>query len=138
MVHTEAIPRWTFLDYVDMDGNNRVSEWLREVPIEARVEFEALLDILRGKKLLTRPETGKLYGQLNGLYEFVFKANKVQYRPLFCYGPDTKAREITILVGATKKNNRFIPPGAGKTAMSRAREIWAQDRKRVVRHVRII
>ena len=133
----QQLPRWTFLDYVGANGTNVVSEWFEGTPIEARVEFEALLDSLRGKTLLTRPETGKLHDELDGLYEFVFKAKNVQYRPLFCYGPDTKAREITILAGATKKNNRFIPPGVGKVAKLRAKDILAGDRKKVVRHVRI-
>ncbi|MGD0353283.1 MAG: type II toxin-antitoxin system RelE/ParE family toxin [Dehalococcoidia bacterium] len=137
MPQAKITPKWTFLDYVDRTGVNRISEWLQSIPIDARVEFEVLLDMLRGKCILTRPETGKLYKALDGLYEFVFKVSNVQYRPIFCYGPDTKAREITILVGATKKNNRFIPAGVGITAMSRAKEIWAGDRKKVVRHVRI-
>ena len=137
-MQTTKLPEWTFLDYVDGNGNNRISGWLRLIPVEARVEFEALLGVLRGKTLLTRPQTAYLKGKrFKGLYEFRFKSNKVQYRPLFCYGPDAKAREVTILVGATKKNNRFIPPSVCGTAMNRASEIWAEDRKRVVRHVRI-
>ena len=130
-------PRWTFFDYVDGNGNNRISDWLRSIPLEARVEFEALLDVLKGVTILTRPQTGRLGGNLKGLFEFRIKVKNVQYRPLFCYGPNTKAREITILVGATKKNNRFIPPGVDIIAMSRAKEIKANDRRRVVRHVRI-
>ncbi len=137
MVQAKVLPRWTFLDYVDKNGVNRISEWLQSLPIQARVEFEVLLDMLRGKSLLTRPETGKLHGELNGLYEFVFRVSNIQYRPIFCYGPETRAREVTILVGATKKNNRFSPPGVGRTAMSRAKEIGAGDRRRVERHVRI-
>jgi len=131
------LPRWIFLDYVDRNGINRISEWLMSISLEARVEFEASLDILRGKSLLTRPQTGKLNNELDGLYEIIFKVSNLQYRPMFCYGPDTTAREITILVGATKKNNRLIPPGIGNTAKLRAKEIWAGDRKRVIRHVRI-
>jgi hypothetical protein len=137
MPGTKEPSPWVFLDYVDRNGVNRISEWLLEIPLKASVEFEAMLDVLRGTTLLTRNQTGRLSGNLKGLYEFIFKVDNIQYRPLFCYGPNTKAREITILVGATKKSNRFEPPGVGKTAMSRAKEIWAGDRRRVVRHVRI-
>ena len=126
---------WTFLDYVDRHGVNRISMWLRSIPNAARVEFEALLGVLRVKPIMGRPQTGILHGQYRGLFEFVFKADKVQYRPLFCYGPDTKAREITILVGATKKDNKFIPPQVCKTGLNRKTEIQ-MDRKRIIRHVR--
>jgi hypothetical protein len=125
---------WTFFDYVDRNGVNKISEWLQSIPIGARVEFEALLDILRAKEILTRPQTGRLEGKCKGLYEFCFKKLNVQYRPLFCYGPGK--REITILIGATKKNSRFIPPNVCRTALKRADEVEANT-KQVVRHVRI-
>ena len=35
--------RWTFLDYVDGNGVNRISDWLQILPFEARVKFESLL-----------------------------------------------------------------------------------------------
>jgi hypothetical protein len=123
-------PKWKFLDYVDGKGVNRISEWLLSLPVEARVEFEALLDTLKGKERLDRPQTGILEG---GLCEFIFKVHDVQYRPLFCYGPGN--REVTILVGATKKNNRLIPPNVLRTALNRANEIT--NRNQVVGHVRI-
>jgi hypothetical protein len=132
----KMLPRWTFLDYVDNRGNNRISEWLRSIPVKARVEFESLLDTLRGTRLLDRPQTGKLHGNCEGLWDFVFKADNVQYRPLFCYGPDAKAREITILVGAIEKGSKLRPPGVCKIGLARKDEIMA-NRKRVVRHVRI-
>jgi hypothetical protein len=137
MKQLKIVLPWIFLDYVDSKGVNRISEWLQLIPVEARVEFENMLDLLKGRTLLTRPDTGKLTNELEGLYEFRFAVKNIQYRPLFCYGPNTKAREITILAGATKKNDRFKPPGIGNTAMSRAKEIWAGDIKRVIRHVRI-
>jgi len=125
---------WTFLDYVNGNGVNKISEWLRSLPIEARVEFEALLDTLKAKETFGRPQTGTLRGKCKGLCEFRFKKHKVQYRPLFCYGPGN--REVTILVGATKKDKRFIPPNACKTALNRTGEIEA-NKEQVVSHVRI-
>ncbi|MCP3682938.1 MAG: hypothetical protein GY861_09630 [bacterium] len=124
---------WIFLDYVDSRGANRISEWLQAIPKGARVEFESLLDVIRPTKMPDRPQTGILHGECKGLFELIFKYDNVQYRPLFCYGPEKK--DITILAGARKKNNRLIPPKICKTALNRKSEI--QDRKRVTKHVRI-
>lgn len=130
--------RWTFLDYVDGDGVNRISEWLRSLPVEARVEFEALLDTLKGTERFDRPQVGRLSGKYRELWEFRFKdhVHNVIYRPLFCFGPGTVGKEVTILVGATKKNNRLIPPNICNTALVRAGEI-RRNRRQVTKHVRI-
>ena len=122
------------MDYTDRNGMNKISEWLQSLPIEARVEFEALLDILKAKAIFSRPQTAMLSGKCKGLGEFRFKKSNVQYRPLFYYGPEV--REVTILVGAIKKNNRFIPPNACKIALNRIDEIKT-NRNQVVKHVRI-
>ena len=131
-----VLKNWAFLDYVSINGENRISAWLQSIPIGASVEFEAMLDTLKAKEILRRPQTGKLTGKCDGLYEFIFKSNKVQYRPLFAYGPDTQNREITILIGATKKGKIFDPPNACKTALNRAGEI-VTNMKQVVKHVRV-
>ncbi len=135
MPSKEPLKNWSFLDYISVNGENKVSTWLKSIPFKASVDFEAMLDQLKVKERLERPEVGILKGNCKGLLEFRFKVDKVQYRPLFCYGPDTKNREVTILIGATKKNKRFIPPSACKTAIKRAGEITANN-KQAVKHVR--
>ncbi len=131
-----TLKNWTFLDYVSINGENKISVWLQSIPLKARVEFEAMLDVLKGKERLERPQTGKLTRECKGLYEIRFKSDNVQYRPLFIYGPDTQNREVTILIGATKNGKIWDPPSACRTAHNRAGEI-AINRRQVVRHVRV-
>jgi hypothetical protein len=119
---------WTFLDYVEANGNNQVSAWLGGIPQGARGEFEALLDTIKPLQRLDRPQTGVLLGECEGLYEFVITHGKVQYRPLFVYGP--RPREITILAGATKTGGigrttptKWDPPNVCATAKRRQRNL---------------
>ena len=124
------------MDYVDGNGVNRISDWLQILPFEARVKFESLLDTLKGKDIFGAPQTKILKGNCKGLSEFRFKSGNIQYRPLFCYGPDGAKKEVTILAGAIEKSNRFDPPNICGTALRRKDEIKA-DRKGVTKHVRI-
>lgn len=128
---------WIFPDYVDLNGHNKISEWLREIPTLASVAFEALLDNLRPIPVLSRDTfTGRLHGECDGLYEFIVKAAKVQYRPLFFYGPNSSAREITILAGAIERGDKLYPADVCRTALRRYAEV-SMDRRRVTKHVRI-
>jgi len=55
------------------------------------------------------------------IYEIRFKAEKVQHRPLGCFGPGTN--EFTVLIWASKKQNIYDPSGAINTADNRRKEI---------------
>ena len=86
MTTTVPLAPWEFFDYVEDNGNNQISAWLRDIPVGARAEFEALLDAIKPRQQQpTRPQTGKLYGGCEGLFEFVVKHANVQYRPLFVF-----------------------------------------------------
>jgi len=139
MTARQSVTPWTYFDYVEGNGNNQISAWLHAIPAGARDMFEALLDSIRPFRTLNRDTgTGKLDGDCDGLYEFIFKFEGVQYRPLFVYGPNN--REITILVGATKTSRRrrtiWDPPEACDTAHRRYRNLQNETAK-VVKHVRI-
>jgi hypothetical protein len=132
--------KWTYLDYVDVHGVNRIAEWLKSLPLGARVEFDSLLITLKPVRILDRPQVGKLgrkHGEdCKGLYEFVVKFGNVQYRPIFFYGPDSARRQITILAGAKERDGKFEPRGICKIALNRMNEVKANIRQ-VVNHVRV-
>lgn len=58
-----------------------------------------------------------LHGECDGLMELRRQSGNVQYRPIGCYGPGQ--REVTLLVGATERGGRFVPPSACETAQER-------------------
>lgn len=122
---------WEFFDYVDAAGRNRITDWLHRLPPSVGPEVKAALTAqllwMAPEHELKRPFTGKLIRECAGLYEIIFKVQGVQYRPLFCYGPDR--RQATLLIGATKRGRHFDPTDACTTALRRKAEILADNRR---------
>ena len=122
-----AMP-WTFLDYVDSNGSNQIETWLESRPKGVRAKLTAILTIARAERQLSGPRFKVLHGA-GGILEIRFLEGRVAYRPLACYGP--RRGEVTLLAGATKRNNQYRPPGILDTANARWAEILL-DRRRVV------
>ena len=129
---------WTFLDYVDSLGVNRIKAWVDGLPDSVRLKVKAkfnerLRTISLFPTLSDTTYTEMLTGECDGLMEIKFLSQKVQYRPLACYG--IERREIVIVLGAEERNNRFVPPDACKTALSVKNIVLAdKERKRVKPH----
>jgi hypothetical protein len=126
---------WTFLNYVDDNGVNQIKTWIDELPADSTKVGQRLLTILlhlRAEQNLMGTEYIKpLHGDCEGLLEIRFGVRRLEYRPLACYGP--RNGEVTILVGALEKENRFVPRNACAIALERCEKAYA-DRKHVTDH----
>jgi hypothetical protein len=107
----------TFKDYVSAGGENEIRTWLDVLPKAAKVKINALIRRLQVVPFLDMPEVRMLRGECDGLLELRVTAEKVQYRPLCCYGPGRG--EVTILVGAIEKGSKFVPLTACAIAQTR-------------------
>ena len=116
---------WNFLDFVDSRGVNVIESWLWTLAMEARLEINTRIQYLAVTPVLRRPYTGRLHGY-DGLYEIVVTRRRVQYRPLWCHGPNKK--DITILMGATERGGEFDPPTACEIAQTRRAMIGIKGR----------
>lgn len=118
--------RWVFKDYVTDGGENVIRSWLSGLPPGARARINAAIRNLEPLPELRRPYSGDLKGNCSGLIELRIPYQKVQYRPLGCYGPGRK--EVTLLFGAIEKDNRLEPPSACSTALTRKARIAERGR----------
>lgn len=118
---------WNFLDYVDQGGVNVIEAWLWGLTMEARLEINTRIQYLAVTPILKRPYTGRLHGDAcKELYEIVLAHRRVQYRPLWCYGPNRK--DITLLIGATERGGSLDPPTACEIAQTRRAMIGIKGR----------
>ncbi len=100
---------WTFCDWLIANGNNRniIKEWLDSLPVEAKVAINIRLNTMRG--LQKWPEGwASSYQGYSGIIELRIPWNRVQYRPLGCYGP--KRWQFTLLSGAIEKGGKIRRP----------------------------
>lgn len=118
--------RWRFLDYVDERDQNTIRKWLDGIPDRAELKIETTLRRLRVMPSLQRPDVGILTGDCKGLLELRILSERVQYRPLMCYGPSQG--EVTILLGATEQNRKIYPPGSCAKALKHKERIGERGR----------
>jgi hypothetical protein len=119
---------WIFKKFIDFNRRgaiSEVSEWLVGLPYNVRTRMNAIINHMEITRVWSTRYFKALKGY-NGIYEIRFIVNNIQYRPLGCYGPDEK--QFTILIGATKKGNRFNPANARELAMERRRMIHEDKR----------
>jgi hypothetical protein len=114
---------WTFFDYVDNSGSNQIETWIASLPIGARgpvrAELAAILVIAAPEDFLGPPSFESLQGV--GMFEIKLKLKNIQYRILAWYGPARK--NVTLLAGARKKNDRYSPRTVFEMAERRRSEI---------------
>lgn len=123
---------WTFLDFVDENGVNQIKAWADSLPPRVKAKFNKRVGMLQLLEVLEEPYTTILTGRdCDGLMEVKFQWGGVQYRPLACYGPGH--REVTLLIGATKRGRRFEPGKACAIARQRC-EAAHNNRERVQAH----
>lgn len=129
---------WTFYDFRAERGENLILAWLNGPGWPAKARLNAMirhLSIVEGA--FTRDDnvgvlrkTGPCYGE--HFIELRVRVSKVQYRPIGWYGPDN--RSVTLLVGATERDDDFNPRNACEQAVTRKRLILADRRKHLVEH----
>jgi hypothetical protein len=110
-----------FLDYLDRNGENLILEWLNSLPARAKAKINAVIRGLEFEPRLAMPDAKVLEGDCKGLFELRVTSEKVQYRPLCCYGPNRQ--QVTILLGAIEKGSRFEPLEACAIALRRKAHI---------------
>lgn len=110
---------WTFRSFVSGGDRCVIQDWYDEQEPEVKAEFDTALERLRvlPPARWDWPFVGILRKECSGLIEIRFKVNKVQHRPLGCYGP--LRLEFTILFFATERDRKFDPPNACATALGR-------------------
>jgi len=122
---------WEFMDFVDENGVNLIDAWLNDVGIEVRERLDDRLRILEQHERLREPQVKLRQGLPVTILEIRFTVERVQRRPLACYGPGRG--QVTILAGAYEKNDRLYPPGVETTAINRRALI--NEKERVTNHV---
>lgn len=117
------LPQWTFSAYISPAGKRRFSEWYDHLHAEAQGAFDVLLEhlIQRPRNEWRRPEFDILSGKYAGMGELRFDVARVEHRPLGFFGPSRA--EFTLLIGATKKGQKYDPHSALETARKRMGEI---------------
>ena len=128
--------RWRFFDFLNKSGRNVFHEWLEAQNPDVKQRVNALIRNL--EKLDRAFERADKVGFLRKppckgekLIELIIKVKNVQYRPIGWYGPED--REITLLLGATEKDDELIPHGACNTAIARKKEV-INNRGRICEH----
>jgi len=114
----------TIKAYVTKRGIQAIHEWIDNLPIRAQVAIDERIRFLALGGIWPCQYARKLRGYYK-IWEIRVKSENIQYRPLGCFGPGKNV--FSILIGATKKNNRFIPPNAPKTAEKRKQLIYQDE-----------
>ena len=114
---------WKFRTYKSSSGRNDVQDavdGLRDDVLEHFLGRVRYLVNTPNKLDWHEPQAKKLKGVAE-IYEIRFKANNVQYRPFGYFGPSEE--DITILVWATKKDEKYKPANAIDTADTRREQV---------------
>ena len=128
--------QWRFFDFLNQAGNNEIHKWLHEQGAIVRAKVNALIrNLEKLDRAFERPDKVGLLSKPpckgENLIELILKVNNVQYRPIGWYGPGT--REVTLLFGATEKDDQFVPKNACSTAIERKKDV-IRDRRRICEH----
>lgn len=120
---------WRVMDYVDHRGVNVVLADLNGLPEGAHEAINALIQNIEVTEppLTLADGVKKLVNKrgqdCDGFLEFRVRHDGNQYRPIFAYGPDTKARQITIFAVAVEQNSRLVPHGICDTCKNRRNKL---------------
>lgn len=125
---------WTFKFFHNKQRADLIEEWLAGLSTEARAKIEArftYLATIKDRVDWKRPFAAKLKGKkYSTLYEIRITWDKIQYRPMGCFGPNEE-EEFTLLIGAIEKGlGVFEPRRAPDIAIGRCKLI-RQDRRYV-------
>ena len=123
---------WNWMDYLDRRGRNQIDEWFQHIPDSAEAKIEARMLMMRG---LPRNDWASSwvspYKGVEAIFELRIVHKKIQYRPLWFFGPER--RQLTILIGAKEVGDKIEPRTAPQTAQGRRYELLL-DPTRAVEH----
>ncbi len=127
---------WTFYHYVNDSTRDVITDWIADQPagtkVRLRAKLNTLLNQLRVVDRLDRATgVGQLRRECGGLFELILFVDKIQYRPIGCYGP-AKTGEFTLLAGAIEKGGKFTEPDICRRAHDRRSRI--HDKRHVCLH----
>jgi hypothetical protein len=123
---------WRFMAYISEAGTNLILKWYESLDEDAQADFDITLNILAGTQDWRGLKQFKiLSGKYVNLGEIRFVTNKVQYRPVGYFGPNT--RQFTLLIGCSKKGRVYKPPDAFDTALKRL-SLFRQGRGSIHEH----
>ena len=108
------MPAWTFFDYAELTGRNKIAEWLEGLPDGDRAKIDNRLLLMIASPRWPEKWMSK-YHSKGKLYEFRISGKNVEYRPLGSY---YGTRQYIILAGAIEKGDE-IPRSDVDTANER-------------------
>lgn len=116
-----------FLCFLSARARDQVDAWLARQPAHVEAEFLNIVTALRDQpsEEWGRPEYSVLSRECAGLSEIRFKADRVQYRWLGTF----KDGDFALLFPATKRDRKFRPPNACKTALTRQQVVHADPKR---------
>jgi len=94
-----------------------VTEWYEKQSAQVQARFDNAVEFLSHQPTWKRPQVGTLTDECEGLIEIRFTADKVERRPLGCYGGEKVF--IFLMPEVTERGNNFVPKKACETATKR-------------------
>jgi hypothetical protein len=116
---------WKIKTFITARGTDVIQKWLDDLPIKAQVAIDERIRFLATLQHWERPFAAKLKGY-DDIWEVIVQSERVQYRPLGCFGPGEKV--FSLLIGAVEKGNRFEPKDAPTTAEKRKNLVYQNER----------
>lgn len=130
-------------DY-QFQGENKILEWAKEIRLgkRDRALLDQKLDSLQALRFELASHTHLLAGPLNNskdkhIYKIRVNAS-IMIRILVCRGPLANENGITLLAGATERNNRIEPARAISDASVRRAQVAKDPGSYRRRHERFI
>jgi hypothetical protein len=123
---------WTFQDFVDAGGRNVIRDWMDGLPPDAQAAIDdRLIRMATMRKEDWSDKWVSKYQGLSGIFELRMPHNKIQYRPLGCYGPGRM--RFTLLVGTIEKGGK-IPKSDLCKAEERHEIVFENPTRHVCKH----
>ena len=117
--------------HVSATGRNELQNEYNASTLTMQASFTVALDFLHDQPRAnwTRPSAAQLTkvgkGEFRDYFEIRFRAESAQQRPIGYFGP--KENQFTILIWATEKGGRLVPPNWRSTADLRRKAIEAGE-----------
>jgi len=118
---------WSFKAFKTGSGRNIMDEWVEGLPEDDQAAIEARITLLKATKVGIITHYFDKRKDSDKIFEIRIKGNKVQYRPLGCFGFGQGV--FTLLMGATERDRKLAPKTATKTAEIR-RQLVLQNPER--------
>ncbi|MHB8890348.1 MAG: hypothetical protein ACYC46_16175 [Acidobacteriaceae bacterium] len=120
--------------FVDDSGEDVVTAWLAgcrlpKLAKAIKTKLDVVVTFLENSEYITPSSYAKPLRGYADIFEIVLQVKGDPYRPLCCHGPGN--HEITILVMAIERGDKFEPTNAPEVALARKTLIHSADRRYV-------